>query len=250
MVAESLRANDSLVQTLKSGPVVYKKDVREKNPKTKTFISSMVSAHPELLEMYKNLAKNQSSLTVFENDAPSLSSVCSTLSKLFEEIQAGNAQANDYHLLVLASLNALFYPSLISPRKEWDINEGRKRVDIVFTNAAERGFFAHRRNDQNVNANLIIVECKNYTNDIKNPEIDQLLGRFSNNRGKLGIITCRSIDNEEVLKKRCKDAANSSQGFVISLTDEDIIFMLQAKAKLQDHEIERLLHQKYNDLIS
>jgi hypothetical protein len=38
-------------------------------------------------------------------------------------------------------LTFMFYPDLINPVKEHEINQGRKRVDIKFTNADEAGFF-------------------------------------------------------------------------------------------------------------
>jgi len=113
-----------------------------------------------------------------------------------------------------------------------------------------RAFFAQRRDDRNLNANTVIVECKNYSNDIANNEIDQLLGRFDNNRGKFGIITCRSIDNPNLLLERCKDAAVRQQGYIITLTDEEMIQMLRAKAEMRDEEIMPFLHRKYRQLLA
>jgi hypothetical protein len=249
LVAENLRANSSLVQTVKGQPKVYKGEVREQNPKSKSFIAETVSAHPELLTMYKEIAQRHPSLVSFDDDAPSLTAVCASLVELFGKIPMGAKHASDYHRLVLGALTALFYPSLIQPHKEWEIHDGRKRIDIVFTNAADRGFFAQRRDDQMVNANTVIIECKNYSEDLANPEIDQLLGRFDNNRGKLGIITCRSVDNVMALERRCRDAATRGQGYILVLTDIDITAMLRAKSQLGDDEIEGILHRKYRDLL-
>ena len=167
-----------------------------------------------------------------------------------KRFRKGKKDADKYHQLVLGSLTALFYPSLIQPRKEWEIHGGRKRIDIVFTNAADTGFFAHRRDDHSTFANTVIVECKNYSTDIANAEIDQLLGRFDNNRGKFGIITCRSIDKKKLLDERCRNAASRSQGYVIVLTDDDIVAMLEKKANLEDMKIEEVLHRKYQDLLA
>jgi hypothetical protein len=172
-----------------------------------------------------------------------------SLAEAYEHIPAGPKHASDYHDLVLRSLNALFYPNLIQPHKEWGIHDGRKRIDVVFTNAADTGFFAQRRNDPKVNANAIIVECKNYSKDIANEELDQLLGRFDDNRGKLGIVTCRAIDDPKALQKRCQDASSRSRGYMIVLTDEDLIEMLRAKSQLKDEEVESALHRKYRDLL-
>lgn len=252
LISENLKANSALVQTVKGEPKVYKNAVRDENPKSKSYIADMVIAHPELLELYKQIAKKYAALVNFDDDegAPTLTAVCGNLAGLYEHIQAGPKSATDYHMLVLGSLTALFYPDLTQPRKEWEVNEGRKRVDIVFINSGTSGFFSQRRDDPKVNANLVIVECKNYSSDIANEELDQLLGRFDDNRGKLGIIACRSVDDQKTLAKRCRDASARSRGYIVVLTDEDIIGMLVAKSQLEDEFIEGLLHRKYRELLA
>ncbi|WP_155898570.1 hypothetical protein [Aurantimonas coralicida] len=250
LVAENLRANRSLVQTIKGKKKVFKWDVRDQNPKSKTFIAQMVIDQPEILELYKEIARKQKALiTLDDGNGPNITSVCQMLASRFASVRPGRTHAEEYHKLVLGSLKALFYPHLIQPRKEWEIHGGRKRIDIVYTNAADTGFFSQRRNDQNINANVVIVECKNYTDDISNNEIDRLLGRFDNNRGKLGILTCRSVSDAERLHERCKDASSRSQGYVIVLTDVDLIRMLKAKSQLNDSMPEAVLHNKFRELL-
>ncbi|TGU56907.1 MULTISPECIES: hypothetical protein [unclassified Mesorhizobium] len=250
LVAETLRANSSLVQTIKGKRKVLKGDVREAHPKSKSYIAEMVLAHPELLDLYKEIASKQGASITFDEDGPNITSVCATLARQFASVPTGAKHADEYHKLVLGSLTALFYPFLVQPRKEWEIHNGRKRVDIVYTNAADTGFFSHRRNNANINANAVVVECKNYTDDIGNTELDQLLGRFDNNRGKFGILTCRSVDNAALLLKRCKDAAVRSQGFVIVLTDADLVEMLTAKSELKDGAVEARLNAKFRELLA
>jgi hypothetical protein len=250
LIEENIRANSSLVQTIKGQPHVSKGDVRKANPKSKTYIADTVLAHPELLKLYKEIAKAHGAMTVFDDNEPTVSAICGHLARMFNDAKPGATDANKYHRLVLGSLTALFYPSLIQPHKEWEIHDGRKRVDIVFTNAADVGFFAQRRSDHKVNANAVIVECKNYSEDLKNTEIDQLLARFDENRGKFGIITCRSIDDPALLARRLRDASSRSQGYIIALTDDDLIAMLIAKSRLEDDLIEGILHRKYRDLLA
>ena len=252
LIEENIKANSSLVQTIKGEPKVFKGDVREANPKSKSLIADTVLAHPELLTLYKNIAKTHGAMHVFDDDhpTPTLTTICANLATFFEQIEPGTKDATKYHNLVLGSLTALFYPALIQPHKEWEIHDGRKRIDVVFTNSADTGFFSHRRNDQKVNANTVIVECKNYSEDLNNPEIDQLLGRFDDNRGKFGLIACRTIADPKALTKRLRDASSRSQGYIVVLTDEDLIAMLSAKANLDDDAIEALLHRKYRDLLA
>lgn len=250
LIAETIKANSSLVQTIRGKKKVFKGEVREANPKSKSFIADTVYAHPELLEAYKEIARRHGPMASFDENGPTVSAICGNLVSIFSKIQAGPAQASDYHKLIVGAFTALFYPSLIQPHREWEVNDGRKRVDIVFTNAADVGFFAHRRDDQNVNANTVIVECKNYSEDLKNPEIDQLIGRFDNNRGKFGIIACRSISDGDTLSKRLRDASSRSQAYIIILTDNDIIDMLVARSRLEDEQVEAILHRKYRELLS
>jgi len=141
LVSENLRANSSLVQTIKGQQKVFKSDVRKENPKTKNYVAEMVVAHPELLEIYKKIAKRQKTITNFNDTDPSINAVCSALADIFANIPAGTQHAEDYHLLAMGTLTAIFYPDLIMPHKEWEIHGGRKRIDLVYTNAADTGFF-------------------------------------------------------------------------------------------------------------
>ena len=61
----------------------------------------------------------------------------------------------------------------------------------------------------------VYVECKNYTGEVANPEIDQLSGQFSNRRGRVGILTCRELEDNFI--KRCADTYEDERGLVIPL---------------------------------
>jgi len=249
LIAENLRANSSLVQTIKGKKVVTKSAVREQHPKTKSYIADMVADHPDLLELYKSIATRHKAMMTFADEEISIHALCLSLADAFLHIKARKAEANEYHRLIMGALTALFYPDLIQPHKKWEIHDGRKRIDIVYTNSSESGFFAQRRNDPMMNANTVIVECKNYSADIANPEFDQLLGRFDNNRGKFGIITCRSVDNQKLVDSKCKDASSRGRGYIIVLTDSDIIEILRKKAALREPEVGILLFQKFRKLL-
>ena len=56
----------------------------------------------------------------------------------------------------------------------------------LYSNIAHKGFFNYIGLHYPV-AN-VIIECKNYTGDPVNPELDQLAGRFSPSRGVFGIF--------------------------------------------------------------
>lgn len=216
----------------------------------KSLIANIVSECPEMLDLYKKLAKETGMLINFDKDDPSIGRVCVELREKLIATPKGRNDADRYHQIAMGIVATCFYPKLIPPRKERDINDGRKRLDIVYTNAADSGFFSHRRDAQNTAATMVIVESKNYSKDLNNPEIDQLLGSFDDNRGDFGFITCRSIGKKKRVLDKCRDLAKAKRGYILVLTDDDLIAMLNAKAIGDDDAIEKMMHQKFRDLIS
>ncbi len=63
------------------------------------------------------------------------------------------------------------------------------------------------------------------------------------------FLTCRSIDDVPLVEKRLLDASSRGTGYVMVLTDEDIIKMLMLKAKLEDQALQDFLHEKYRALL-
>ncbi|WP_254052673.1 hypothetical protein [Bacillus sp. V59.32b] len=120
----------------------------------------------------------------------------------------------------------IFYPYLTRPIIEQEIHDGRKRIDISFDNSAEKGFFHQLYIAKDIPSQYIFVECKNYGSEVANPELDQLSGRFSPNRGKFGLMVCRTIVDMEKFIARCADTYHNSRGMIIPLVDEDFIYLL------------------------
>jgi hypothetical protein len=94
-------------------------------------------------------------------------------------------------------LTAFFYPSLTEPRVESELHQGRKRVDIRYTNTGIGGFFgwAHKNYPPQPYA---WIECKNYKADLNNDALDQISGRFSDKRGKFGLLVCRGSKKRQI----------------------------------------------------
>ena len=159
-----------------------------------------------------------------------------------------------HHRAVTDFLTAIFYPVLTNVKIEQETHQGRKRIDITYDNNATAGFFSW------VNRAfpflLLPVECKNYEKDQKNPELDQMIGRFSDFRGRIGIITCRSFDNKDLFLARCKDTANDRNGFIIVLDDDDLEVLAKEAALLQGEAdrgkrfVYSLIRQRFDMLIS
>jgi hypothetical protein len=224
---ENIRIRSALVQTTKKGVrFVTKKSLKEENPINKAFLREFTSRHPEILERFKervitNPLQN-SEISEFNYRA-----VANDLITKLGQVPSGNHDASAYHQLVLGILEFLLYPDLINPVKEREIHNGRKRIDITFDNASRDGIFHRISEHMRLPCPYIFVECKNYSSDPANPELDQLSGRFSTNRGRLGILTCRNFSNRNLFLNRCTDTFRDDRGLIIPLDDNDLINMLR-----------------------
>jgi hypothetical protein len=210
---EHVRADDSLVTAIKNnkGVVVrkevYKKTVDAHYPKTKDFLAEFSKLHPEIIAKYrKALGLAGSKIPDIADEPEGEVGLAKYLAAELSTIASGAADADKYHKLMVGVISFLFFPNLINPQKETPINEGRKRIDITYTNGKVDGFFQRLAYDQHIKANVIHVECKNYTSDIANPEFDQLLARFDANRGRLGILLFRQAIDRDLVDRRCRDA--------------------------------------------
>ncbi|MDD2208110.1 MAG: hypothetical protein PHG03_03265 [Bacilli bacterium] len=233
---ENIKNNTSLVQTKKGKTndgekFVTKKDIREKqlgnvengfNP-DKDWLANFTKAHSTVFLKFKNESFLKMKEIDFKEDRKEIAEYL--ISRL-NNIESGIKTADEYNTLVLCILEFIFYPNMSNPKKEIPINDGRKRIDILYNNTAQSGFFFDLIEKYSIPANFIIVESKNYSTDISNPELDQLIGRFSNHRGRFGLSISRKADNHDILLKRCGDILKDDNGLIIPLLDSDIIKIL------------------------
>ncbi len=248
-----LRASTSLVQTLKNGSRrVTKKSIKRGFSQSKENVYSYSREHPEVLSGYKSRKASTFSdidnetIKELQGETLDVSKIQDIIDRL-RAIRPGNEGATKFHEMILGALEAIFYPNLMYPKKEHEIHEGRKRIDITFVNKARSGFF----NDlvqHNIPSILIICECKNYSSDPANDELDQLSGRFGVNRGRFGILVCRSIDNKKLFIQRCRDTASDGRGYIITLDDYDVIALLNARMN-NAGDIDRILTEKLREIL-
>lgn len=251
---EHIDANTSLVQLLKNGSKrVYKKDLKSKEEYklSKEFLYEFSSEHPEVLERYtKSLPKKVEEVTDEEierkQEEPRKIDYDVIKAKL-RSIKPGKTDADRYHNTIIGVLEAIFSPNLYSPTKEDPIHEGRKRIDITYVNGAKSGFFEYL--NKHIPCPLIMCECKNYSEDPQNPELDQLAMRLSPRRGKLGVLVCRKVEDRKKMDKHCKDRASDEHGYIIVLDDEDLVTLLQYKKNFEEDKIEDFLTDKYKKLL-
>lgn len=241
---EHLRMRTALVQKRVNGtPFVTKKSIKENLPISKEFLRTFTKDHPEVLEQFKERTE-VSSLTNKEIDDIDIQNVIKFLIEKLNTIESGTAYASEYHNLIIGVLEIIFYPHLINPRKEVKIHGGRKRIDITFDNAASRGIFNRLSENHSIPCGYIFVECKNYSDDIENPELDQLSGRFSVNKGRVGFLICRSIKNYNLFIQRCIDTYNDGRGLIIPLVDSELIELLNNYNDWNQDYTEKFLSDK------
>jgi len=255
---EELRLNGPLVQHRKNKQrtrYVTKKSIRERlekeNAINKTWLSKFTEKYPEVFRDFRSGSK--SSLSPVNNSeivSEDVGTICAYLSDKLKQIAPGNADANLYHRTIVGILEMLFYPHICNPAIEHEIHDGRKRIDILFDNCAEKGFFFRLCNTHDIPSRFIMVECKNYTRDVANPELDQIGGRFSPNRGKAGIITCRAVEDMPLLIARCADTFRDSRGLIIPLIDDDFHELLKYKSEMNEGAIDEYLQKRFHSIAS
>ena len=170
------------------------------------------------------------------------------LSERLKQIAEGHGSASAYHSFITGILTFLFYPHLIRPVKEKEIHEGRKRIDILFTNAGQEGFFHQMLSAAQTRSIVVPVECKNYKEDIANPEFDQLGQRFGHQRGFFGILMCRSLVDRATAIKRCRDSVNDGRGYIIILTDADVEEMLLLVSGNRRSDISEAMRRRFAEI--
>jgi len=245
---EHLRLNSVLVQSRKrrDGSIrrwVTKKSIIEReSPGDKEYLAEFTERHVDVFADFKaNAAGDERSLPNEALTSVKLEDVVKHLRDELKATPAGDKDATRYHRLAAGILELCFYPALIAPRLETPLHAGRKRVDITFDNAAGEGLFNRLHAVHKIPCAYIMVECKNYSQDVKNPELDQLAGRFGTNRGQVGLLISRSADDVKTLLKRCADAYKDGRGLMIPLVDDDLDRILENRLSDVEGSYETIL---------
>jgi hypothetical protein len=249
--AEHEHAGDSLSTVLRNGHVVVRiSDLKAKYPMNVEFLYEFSKENPIILEKYKSELRR----TAIKKGKAKLVTERKILNfierrAIMESINVGSNDAYRFHKIAFDNLIHIFDSRVNNPLMEKDINEGRKRIDIVFDNIDKSGFFNSLNTVHHIKCPKIIVECKNYGKEIGNPEVDQINGRLNDNRGRFGIIVCRTIENKKRLISRCKDLLHDNRNYVIILEDSDIFKLLEYRDKGNEHEIDSFFKAKVDELI-
>ncbi|GAA0288681.1 hypothetical protein [Kineococcus aurantiacus] len=171
------------------------------------------------------------------------------LLKAVTDLAPGQADATAYERAVEALLAALFYPDLVNPVRQRRLHDGRKIIDISYTNVAAKDTFFYWLATHYPAAN-VVVECKNYSKPLGNKEYDQLAGRFSPSRGRYGLLVYRKVEGKDAFLESCRDTAKDDRGFITPLDDDDLAQLVQEAQEGGCAQIGGLLHQRFEFLTS
>jgi len=206
---ELLSANDSLVETLKNGRRrVTKKAIKEDERFriSKPLISQFVIQHPEAIDAYRYVLEDSFSPVdpafvsrKSELDDPHIIELLDNLDK----IPPGKENAHKYHETVLELIKFAFDWAFENLVKEYDMDQGRSRIDIIGDNYASGGVFEGLR--RSLHATTVPIECKNYKADLGNNEFNQLSDRLGPKTSEFGMLFCRTINDPSGMLKHQTD---------------------------------------------
>lgn len=249
---EEIESGGSLVYLLKDGtPRVNITDLKDKYGTGKATVVKETLKHPELLDEYKAEKDKEDYIPLGHDELSDIEGTeevdWDALLDNVTSLPTGDTAASAYENAIEALLSALFYPDLTNPHPQHKIHDGRKRIDIRYTNMGLAGFF--RWLATNYPAAHVFIECKNYGKEVGNPELDQLSGRFSPSRGKVGILVCRSFEKKALFQERCRDTAKDGRGFIIALDDDDLRELVRVRRDDEYFQRWILLKQRFDYLI-
>lgn len=251
--SDELQAGSGLVEVLKNGSRrVTKKSVKGKYGTGKRVNLETTVKHPAILQRYradKSLRRQPPGHLEIADLTDTEPPDWDALLRAVRAVPTGREAADDFHRAVEALLTALFYPALDMPTREFRIHSGRKRIDITYVNVADQGFFDWVNRVQRAPAPYVFVECKNYGAELSNPEVDQLAGRFSSIRGRLGLLCHRGFGDKATLLARCRDTALDDRGFIIPLDDEDLARLVEARKRGSESLAFQLLRERFDALV-
>lgn len=245
----------NLVKTLRDKRKKVKLgELDEKLGTTKAAIVENTEVFPTALAEYKDFVDGEALVPLADQEFAEVARTeREPLRDLLNEVLAispGRPGANSYHRAVAKLLTALFDTQLGNEEIETPLHGGMKRMDITYDNIAGVGFFDWLR--KNYPSALVVVECKNYGDDVANPEFDQLAMRFSRDRGQFGMLVCRKLEKPDKARARAKAAAADGHGYVVYLTDDDLEAMVQ-QIESAPSKAERfafpLLRERFRELI-
>jgi hypothetical protein len=168
--------------------------------------------------------------------------------KHLASIKPGKQDAKKYERYVEQALTAIFKYQLSKPKAQQPLHSGLKVIDITFNNAAENGFFTELHRKFGIPCPYVTFELKNYGDDVGNPEFDQLAGRLSDQRGRFGVLVCRSVANRRSAIERANRQLADNQNVIVLLDDTDLMALINYRLEGDEEAINNLMADKLREL--
>jgi len=164
-----------------------------------------------------------------------------------KELKPGKEDADNYHATVLELLRFVFDYSLVNFEQEYEMDQGRGRIDIIADNKAGEGLFCEMRKEQFL-ARSIPIECKNYTADLGNDQFNQIADRLGEKTSRFGMIFCRSIDNYVRSLQHCSDRWLRQSLMILLIDDSGLEQLVAARLNRDYQSIESYLRRKIREV--
>jgi hypothetical protein len=200
--------------------------------------ASVVDPRIRLPQSVKPKEKKQQRRVLKGNPNPEQLERCNLLAQALAKIPPGRVEAQDYQQHVKQMLEVIFRGELRKLQTEVRMIGGIKILDIFASNKSKSGFFYSLKRDHGLVCPRIVIECKNYSEDVGNPEVDQVAGRLGPHFGHVGILAYRSLSKPEQLLQKCRLVFNSDKKLIIPLSDKDFESLLAYRKDNLDREIE------------
>ncbi len=208
---------------------------------------------PKLIKHYLQQspsAKRRTAKTILSEagDADFLQIYTKELKSIKRGKEGGREGATKFHHISSRLLANLFDHQLKNLEVEKEVLSGLMRIDIKFQNRNRPGFLKDILELRDIKCPSVMVECKNYADDVGNPEFDQLSGRLKPQRGMFGILVCRKINNKENTLRRCMSKFSKNE-YIIVLEDKDIENLVRLKVHDGNEGIDDYVYKKIEEIV-
>jgi len=244
---ELLSADDSLVETLKNGERRVTKKAISNDSRfkvSKEFISQFIMEQPEVMQDYRNDLMKRfrpvdpavPSEKAFEDDPHVLFAISE-----MDTIIPGLRDAGRYHDLIFILVQFIFDWVLEGFEKEYRMDNGRSRIDIISSNYASGGLF--RDFIDHYQARTIPMECKNYGADLGNEEFNQIMERLGPHTSQLGMVFCRTISDLPSMMNHLTDRWLRHHCMILLFDDELVKMLTHLRLERDVDSIQKLLRR-------
>lgn len=204
-----------------------------------------------VLERKVYVGKSESELAVANVlDAESYVGFGAALGATLSEMDPGKAKAYAFEDIITVITEYVFRNHFTSSsfRKQFEIHEKHKRIDIKADWRSNSSLKTVVTVDNNLKSSFVPIECKNYSEPLSNDEFGQMVDRCDKRHRHFGIITCRKVVDRNLIIKQCKYRYDAHEYLIIVLDDSDLQKLLLYSDESKDDMIVAYISQKITEV--